>query len=158
MGLHPLLEREVKAHYDRGDFEVAVFNAMRAVEITVRELAAAERKDIGVALIRKAFAYGEGKEGPLTDTAQVPGEQEATMHFFGGAIGLFKNPSSHRQVDFDDPVVASEIVLVADLMLRMLDTTEKRIEEYRRFIRDEVGDGSEEISWPTAEAFVRHDP
>jgi hypothetical protein len=60
---------------------------------------------------------------------------------------LFKNPSSHRQVDFADPTVASEIVLLADLLLRMLDATEKRIEDYKRFLRDEVG-VDEEITWP----------
>jgi hypothetical protein len=62
-------------------------------------------------------------------------------------LGLFKNPSSHRQVDFADPTVASEIVLLADLLLRMLDATEKRIEDYKRFLRDEVG-VDEEITWP----------
>jgi hypothetical protein len=36
-------------------------------------------------------------------------------------IGIVKNPSSHRQVDFDDPTLASEVVLLADLLLRLLD-------------------------------------
>jgi uncharacterized protein (TIGR02391 family) len=121
---------------------------MRGVEIRIRDLAEAKPDEVGVPLVRKAFAVREGEEGPLTDTAQVPAEREATQHFFAGALGLFKNPSSHRQVDFDDPEVAAEIVLVADLLLRMLDTIEKRIDEYKRFLRDEVGDGAEEIPWP----------
>lgn len=36
-------------------------------------------------------------------------------------MGVFKNPSSHRIVDYDDPTLASEVVLFADLLLRMLD-------------------------------------
>jgi uncharacterized protein (TIGR02391 family) len=148
MGLHSLLDGDVKAHYARGDHEIAVFTAMREVEIRMRDLAQAKPDDVGVPLVRKAFAVREGEEGPLTDRAQPPAERVATQHFFAGALGLFKNPSSHRQVDFEDPEVAAEIVLVADLLLRMLDVTEKRIEEYKRFMRDEVADGTEEIPWP----------
>jgi hypothetical protein len=46
------------------------------------------------------------------------------MELFKGAIGLFKNPSSHRQVDFSDATEAAEIVLLADLLLRLLDKIE----------------------------------
>jgi len=53
-------------------------------------------------------------------------ESEAIMALFRGAIGVFKNPSSHRQVEFDDPTEASEVILLADLLLRMLDRIEQR--------------------------------
>jgi hypothetical protein len=43
------------------------------------------------------------------------------MALFWGAIGVFKNPPSHRQVDYANPTIASEIVLFADLLLRTLD-------------------------------------
>jgi hypothetical protein len=48
----------------------------------------------------------------------------ALMDLFKGAIGLFKNPSSHRRVDFSDATEAAEIVLLADLLLRLLDKIE----------------------------------
>jgi uncharacterized protein (TIGR02391 family) len=68
--------------------------------------------------MRQAFAKDRG---PLTDESADPGEQEAMMHLFGGAIGVFKNPSSHRTVNYDDPTLAAEAVLLADLLLRLVD-------------------------------------
>ena len=48
------------------------------------------------------------------------------VNLFQGAIGVFKNPPSHRQVDYDNPTVASEVVMFADLLLRMLDSIHAR--------------------------------
>ena len=68
------------------------------------------------------------EKGPLTDPNADPGEKVAMMELFKGAIGLFKNPSSHRPVDYDDPTLASEVILFADLLLRLLDQVELRQE------------------------------
>lgn len=119
--LHALIAGEVRAQYLLGDYETAIFKAMRQVEIRVRELAGAGKRDLGVPLMRLAFKPG----GPLSDPDQDAGEQEATMALFWGAIGVFKNPSSHREVEFEDPTLASEAVLLADLLLRMLDAIER---------------------------------
>lgn len=64
------------------------------------------------------------KGGPLSDATLEPGEQDATMALFWRAIGVFKNPSSHRQVDFQDATLASEVILLADLLNRVLDRFE----------------------------------
>ena len=60
-------------------------------------------------------------DGPLSDSSLDSGEQVGMMELFAGAIGTFKSPSSHRQVDYDDPTEASEVVLLADLLMRILD-------------------------------------
>jgi uncharacterized protein (TIGR02391 family) len=128
LDLHPRLAG-IRTQFLLGEYELAVFAAMREVEIRVREVGAFGSEDFGTNLMRKAFQVDDGR---LTDTARVPSERQAISDLFAGAIGLFKNPSSHRQVDFGDPVIASEIALFADLLLRMLDAAAKRIEDYKR--------------------------
>lgn len=120
--LHPRLGR-VRSQFLLGEFELAAFAAMREVEIRVRELAGADGSLIGVKLMKEAF----GKTGPLTDQALDGGEQVGVMELFAGAIGTFKNPPSHRQVDYGDPTEASEVVLLADLLLRLLERTSARL-------------------------------
>lgn len=117
--LHPRIAARVRTQFLLGEYELAALAAMREVEIRVRELAGAEARDIGVALMRQAF---RPEVGALTDSNAEKGEQEALAALFAGAIGVFKNPVSHRQVDYEDPTLASEVVLLADLLLRILDT------------------------------------
>lgn len=74
---------------------------------------------LGTALVQEAFKA----TGPLRDPAMHQGEAVAQMQLFAGSIGLFKNPPSHRRVDYDDPTQASEVVLLADLLLRLLEAT-----------------------------------
>lgn len=117
--LHPRIAVRVRTQFLLGEYELAALAAMREVEIRVRELSGAEARDIGVALMRQAF---RPEIGPLSDSSAEKGEQEALAALFAGAIGVFKNPVSHRQVDYQDPTLASEVVLLADLLLRILDT------------------------------------
>ena len=68
------------------------------------------------------LAVSTGPGGPLTDTAADGGEQMGARELFAGAIGFFKNPTSHRNVEYHNPTVAAEVVLLADLLMRVLDT------------------------------------
>jgi uncharacterized protein (TIGR02391 family) len=120
--LHARLER-VKSQFLLGEYELAAFAAMREVEIRVRELSGADSSLLGVKLMRKSFADG----GKLADSELDPGERIGIMELFAGAIGTFKNPPSHRQVDYADPTEASEVVLLADLLMRLLDRVQDRI-------------------------------
>jgi uncharacterized protein (TIGR02391 family) len=101
--LHPALAAAIRRQFLLGEYELAAFAAMREVEVRTRELAEASHSDIGTKLMQRAFEPG----GPLADPDQDPGERVATMELFKGAIGVFKNPSSHRVVDYSDPTLAS---------------------------------------------------
>lgn len=106
-----------KELYLQGRFDTAAFEAMKAVEVAVRDTAGFGNDALGVSLMRTAF----GKSGPLRDNGAESGEQVAAMDLFAGAIGLFKNPSSHRYVDFGDPTLAGEVIVLADLLLRLVN-------------------------------------
>lgn len=121
--LHPRLDR-VRTQFLLGEYELAAFAAMREVEIRVRELSGLDSALVGVKLMREAW---KPEGGPLADPTLDPGERVGMMELFAGAIGTFKNPPSHRQVDYADPVEASEVILLADLLMRVLDRTQSRL-------------------------------
>jgi uncharacterized protein (TIGR02391 family) len=128
VNLHERLADRVRAQYLIGEYEAATFLALRTVEIRVRELAAMPESVVGSSrLMPRAFAHEDGRLGPLADPAQDASERAGTMALFWGAMGLYKNPVSHREVEYTDPTVASEIVLLADLLVRILDGVEARL-------------------------------
>lgn len=114
--MHPRL-KSVRSQFLIGEYELAAFAAMREVEIRVRELIGASNSLLGVALMRQAFGDG----GKLSDLSLDGGERHGIRELFSGAIATFKNPSSHRQVNYDAPTEASEVILFADLLMRLLD-------------------------------------
>lgn len=99
----------------RSEFDVAVFQAMKDVEVAVRDASSLSDK-VGTDLMRSAF---NPKEGRLTDSSADGGECVAGMELFAGAVGSYKNLHSHRDVDVDDPSEAVEIIMLANHLLRM---------------------------------------
>lgn len=104
----------------RSKYDDAVMAAMRLVEDRTRFAGHYSDSDIGVKMMRSAF----GSKGPLHDSKIDPGEATARMELFAGAIGVFKNPASHRIVG-NDQAGAVEVILLANTLLRILGRAEK---------------------------------
>ncbi len=115
--LHPKLAEKVRPMFMRGDYDVAVFQAFKDIEVAVRNAAGLSNSDIGRKLMQNAF---QPEKGPLTDTQADKGEQVGLMDLFSGAIGHCKNPASHRSPGFDR-VSAAQLITFASYLLTQTD-------------------------------------
>ena len=126
--LHPRIATKVLAPFIRGEYDTAIFQAMREVEVAVRATGKYRETDVGVGLMRQAF---HSKTGLLTDHSLPEPEREAMAHLFAGAMGYFKNQQSDRIVGIKDPAAAVEIIAVASFLLRIVDQRKEAIESQR---------------------------
>jgi uncharacterized protein (TIGR02391 family) len=115
--LHPRIAQKVWPSFLRGDYDTAVFQAFKEVEVGVRNACDFADAELGVPLMRKAF---KPETGPLTDKSALLDEQEALAHLFAGAIGSYKNPHSHRNVQIEARE-AVEMIMLASHLLNIVD-------------------------------------
>lgn len=116
--LHPLIATKVWSTFLRGDYDTAVFQSFKEVEVAVRAAGGFAAEDLGIALMRKAF---DAQKGPLANNSVPESEREALAHLFAGAIGSYKNPHSHRTVSITDPTEAVEMIMLASHLLKIID-------------------------------------
>jgi len=108
--------------FNNGRYEEAIFSSYKLVEETVRCKAGLSPADIGVDLMSKALNPNTGK---LTiSSCKLPAEQEGVHSLFRGAIAFFKNPSSHRTVNYEDRLIAIKIIAFAELLLNITLTAQ----------------------------------
>lgn len=114
------LLKNVYPMFLRGDYDTAILQAYKEVEVRVRDKAGLSNNDYGVELIKKAF---NPASGILTDPDPnvPPSEKLALYTLFTGSIGTFKNPNSHRNINLNDPSEAAEIILFANYLLKVID-------------------------------------
>lgn len=115
--IHPLIASKVYPAFLRGEYDTAIFQAFREVEVAVRLAANLPQSTVGDKLMRTAFASGTG---PLCDPQLPAGEQEAMSHLFAGAFGFYRNSTAHRYVP-TEPEQAAEVIMFASQLLRIVD-------------------------------------
>jgi uncharacterized protein (TIGR02391 family) len=120
--LHPVIADKPYAAFLRGDYDGAIFQAFRAIEIAVRRASKLSKDLVGDQLMRAAFASPEKEKptGPLTDTHFPVGEQRSMAHLFAGTFGVFRNSTAHRNFRANS-VETAEIIMFASYLMRVVD-------------------------------------
>jgi uncharacterized protein (TIGR02391 family) len=120
--LHALIANRVYPAFLRGDYDTAIFQAFREVEVAVREAGQFPQDLVGDKLMRAAFTPAENNNpaGPLCDTQLPPGEQRAKSHLFAGAFGVYRNSTGNRHVP-TEPHEAVEVIMFVSQLLRIVD-------------------------------------
>lgn len=116
--LHPVIAERVWSNFIRGEYDTAVFQAFKEVEVAVRTAGGFGPTDFGTVLMGKAFNI---EIGPLADMSLPEAERRAMLNLFFGAVGLFKNPGSHRHIALSDPAEAAEMISFASLLMRTVE-------------------------------------
>ena len=115
--LHPAIAKACWSAFLRGDYDTAVFQAFKELEVAIREAGKFKAEDYGVDLARKAF---HESAGPLTDQSVPISERLALSHLVAGALGSYKNPHSHRKVKLAAEE-AVEMIILGSHLLKIVD-------------------------------------
>lgn len=115
--LHAALLKDVRPLFLQRRLDTAVFEAFKALEVSVRRAAGYGHDKIDTSLMSAAF---HPNDGPLTDKSLEAGERVALQQLMVGAIGSYKNPSSHRNVEIS-PDEAREMITLASHLLKIVD-------------------------------------
>jgi uncharacterized protein (TIGR02391 family) len=124
--IHPLIANRVYPAFLHGDYDTAIFQAFREVEVAVRTSGQFGIDDHGTELMWAAFRPSEkGKgvpqqPGPLTDIQLPIPEQQAMAQLYAGAFGFYRNSTAHRYVP-TKPEEAAEVLMFASQLLRIVD-------------------------------------
>ena len=116
--LHPVMVDKVWPLFSRGTYDTAVFQAFKEVEVAVRDAEKYTEEDCEIKLMEKAF---DPKTGKLTNTTQTEDEKQAALALFTGAMGLYKNPPCHRNINFTAEK-AAEAIIFANHLLKLVNS------------------------------------
>jgi uncharacterized protein (TIGR02391 family) len=109
--------------YRDGHYPQAAFEAMKQIELALREISLAPGKVYGQRLIKRVFGEGRGI------TLVVPLGPEYQIHaqkLFEGAFGYYRNYGAHNGENIDKKSCGRVLILASEL-LDMLGASERTI-------------------------------
>ncbi len=115
--IHPKLNEECWPLFIKGQHDLAVFAAFKAVEVAIRAAAGLQDSLTGEALIRAAF----NERGALADKTAVLPEVKSLENMIAGAFGYIRNPVGHREIGLDASKGSAEMIVMASFFLRLVD-------------------------------------
>jgi uncharacterized protein (TIGR02391 family) len=121
--IHPAVRAPAESLFGSGHYSAAVFEAMKAVNVRVREFvrATTEQELDGADLMNHAFS----PKSPLirlADLANESGrnEQQGYMLIFAGAMQAIRNPKAHELFTIEERRAVHHLYL-ASLLMQKLD-------------------------------------
>lgn len=125
--LHPEVVTSASALFADRQYDSAVTEAMKSVEVRVRELTGLQLS--GAPLMQETFKPKE----PRLDVAVESGrsgddEREGYFYLFRGSMIGIRNPKAHELSRGDDPDEALEVLALASLLHRRLDIAVERLD------------------------------
>jgi uncharacterized protein (TIGR02391 family) len=115
---HPALPDAAWNAFTSGDYDTAVFEAFKAIEIAVRTKGGFSSTDFGAAMMQKAF---DPVTGPLTNAAATPQRRKRRCELFTGAFDELRNPKAHGDPTITNPLLAVEEMMIAGALRRIVD-------------------------------------
>jgi uncharacterized protein (TIGR02391 family) len=115
--LHPDIYEKCWSLYTLGDYDNAILNATKAIEVAVRKKSGLPDHLAGTAIMGQAF----GSDNPKLRYSAVKSEQDGMMSLLRGIIGVYKNPQSHRFVGIENKSECLGIMLICSSLLYTID-------------------------------------
>jgi len=115
---HPELPEASWNAFSSGDYDTAIFEAYKAIEVAVHKKGGFTT-EFGAALMKGAF---DPNTGPLRDKTASPSRRKARCELFTGAFGEIRNPKAHNDPTITDTLVAVEELMTAGVLRRIVDS------------------------------------
>lgn len=117
--LHPDIHAKCWRSYLDEDYDTAILNATKALEVAVRKKTKLPDNIVGADLMAQAFNPGK----PLLEYSTIKAEQEGMMSLLRGIIQVYKNPQSHRFVGIQSKSDCLGILLLCSHLLYTVANT-----------------------------------
>lgn len=111
--IHPVIVKKCFSLLKSGEFDSAVMQAFKAIEVITREKIGATSDIFGERLLKKAF---NPDDGILTNHKLPKSERSALLNYITGAFAFYRNSSSHRDLELDFVATFDRIAVASDLL------------------------------------------